>query len=129
MSVNTDQTAELESLPLAFSDEDLGDGQILLACPVCGHDYNHHGAAASFTRDGGEDGPSQITTTAPISQIALRDNPSSRRHAIRVAMSGECGHTWYLDIIQHKGQTFLGAVTTPSERSHPAFSDAQTDRT
>lgn len=79
----------------------VNDG-VVLACPLCGHNYTHHGAVRIFSRPSGEDGPSH-EDGAPTD-----DNPSRRRDAVAIAVEGECGHAWELLVIQHKGQTYLG---------------------
>jgi len=85
--------------------------ELLLVCPVCGDTYQHHTTVTIFDRLGGEDGQSMAMNSAHGTWVAIAnaDNPSSRRDAVRVHFWGECGHTWSLDFVQHKGQTFVTA--------------------
>lgn len=76
-------------------------------CPICGYDYVHHGEVQVFARPGGEDRQTVILVPGREQGIESAYNPSGRRDAIRVQMDGECGHGWSLDIIQHKGNTFV----------------------
>ena|SRR5215203_5394963 len=80
---------------------------LLLRCPICQGSYQHHGEVTVFERVGGEDGPSYTIKPGSLVRALSEANPSPRRGAIRVTVTGECDHTWHLDIVQHKGQTFL----------------------
>ena len=80
-----------------------------VCCPVCGDSYQHHGSIIVFDRDGGEDGPTTIATIGSVPLGAVSGNPSPRRDAIRILFHGECGHHWCLDVVQHKGETFVFA--------------------
>lgn len=89
-------------------DDSWGEDALKVCCPVCGHDYAHHGDVLSFHR-GAEDGPTVVIANRAVSEweAAEIENPSPRRGAIRIMCDGECGHSWWLDIVQHKGQTFI----------------------
>lgn len=87
------------------SDDSWGEPALLVCCPVCGFDYAHHGDVLSFHR-GAEDGPTVVIANRSIIETEMQ-NPSPRRGAIRVMFDGECGHSWWLDVVQHKGQTFI----------------------
>lgn len=81
----------------------------LLTCPTCGSEYTHHGDVAVFQRPGGEDKPSYVVAPVGMTGAATAHNPSPRRDAVRIAFeceNSECPR-WHLDIIQHKGQTFI----------------------
>ena len=84
-----------------------GEPALHLHCPVCGHQDQHHVDVSLFMRPGGEDRPSVLLRGGVVTPTG--DNPSPRREAICIAFAGECGHDWWLDIIQHKGQTFVVA--------------------
>jgi hypothetical protein len=89
-------------------DEDFAfDGELILACPTCNDEYQHHQHVEVFERLGGEDGPTVVLSRGEMR--ASDANPSGRRNALRVHFYGECGHAWYLDISQHKGRTFISA--------------------
>lgn len=80
-------------------------------CPICEDDYQHHGDTIVFEREGGEDGPTAVSSFGPLVDGSWLVNPSGRRNAVRILFIGECGHEWALDIVQHKGQTFVFAVS------------------
>ena len=86
-------------------------------CPICRDNNQHHGQVIVFGRkDGREDAATVVTCVGrDIDERALAGNPSSRRDAIRILFDGECGHQWWLDIVQHKGETFLFAEAFPDE--------------
>jgi len=90
-------------------------GAHLVTCPLCGGDYTHHDRTAVFDRTAGEDTEVQVYTLPGMPQAALRNNPSSRRGAVRIELWGECGHTWYLDIAQHKGRTLISAMAPETD--------------
>jgi len=79
-------------------------------CPVCADSYQHHAETIVFDRPR-EDGPT-TAISLPSGNAVSEKNPSSRRDAVRVNFYGECGHEWSLDIVQHKGETFLFATWT-----------------
>lgn len=79
----------------------------LVCCPVCDFEYSHHGKVEVFHRESGEDGNTVIKTPGAKEITPSIFNPSPRRNAVRVHFEGECGHKWYLDIVQHKGNTFM----------------------
>lgn len=83
-----------------------GKQEYLLACPVCGFDYAHHGDVEVYLREHEDEQTVRLVPGSPDRVVSLF-NPSSRRNAIRIAFWGECGHAWYLDIVQHKGRTYL----------------------
>jgi hypothetical protein len=95
------------------------DGDGILHCP-CGGNNTHHGRVVVAVRDredsdgtfvaiepGGDDASRHLQ---PV--VTMRRAPSAdivcRRGSIEIAFSCEqCGADRYLEIIQHKGQTFL----------------------
>lgn len=96
---------EPEFEPTGFYDQSL-----VALCPICWGEYSHQNWCAAFGRIGGEDGDSHLSliTDGEWEGIDPGLNPSSRRHGLRIAIDGECGHRWYLTIAQHKGQTLIG---------------------
>lgn len=87
--------------------------QYVVYCPVCGYQYSHHSDVEVFERFGGEDGPSmKLRPGSP--EVVLADeneNPSPRRHAVRIHFDGECAHMWVMDI----SETFI-MLRGPAER-------------
>lgn len=86
------------------------DQSLVALCPTCFHDYSHQSWCAAFGRIGGEDGEVQgwLISDSIREEVDAGQNPSARRHGLRIAINGECGHTWFLTIAQHKGQTLIG---------------------
>lgn len=81
-----------------------------LVCPVCQTDYVQHqgGQVQVYERRGGiEDQESVLYTPNFAGASPGTGNPSPRRNAVVVPMVCEEGHSFVLDIIQHKGQTFV----------------------
>lgn len=85
----------------------------ILNCPFCKSEWSHHGEINVFQRD--EDNINTIVTniTPTFGTIVAtikdcKENPSSRRHGISVAIKCEsCLKPYMLLIYQHKGQTFV----------------------
>ena len=99
----------------------------MLLCPICGFDYTHHNQVDVFERIGGEDGPTlQITVDGAQVTVAPSDeNPSSRRGAVAIQFYGECGHTWDLTLVQHKGTTFVQVARMPRSAPWPGAREAR----
>ena len=90
-----------------------------LLCPGCGDPYLHHTKVEVYDRD--EDAatgtvitaerpwPSGESITVNVDTNKSMDAcPSPRRSGIRVHLVCECcGATPYIDIIQHKGCTYI----------------------
>lgn len=76
-------------------------------CPVCGDDYTHHSDVRTYKRLGGEDGYSYYIEPLSDKMILSSNNPSKRRGAIQIEMECENGHKFYLNIVQHKGMTYI----------------------
>lgn len=89
---------------------------IRLSCPLCASSYQHHGDVFAFRREGGEDGPSGVGRPGVAGWEPTEANPSSRRGAVAITFEGECGHRWRLEIVQHKGETFVFARADTSPR-------------
>lgn len=104
---------------MRFWEEDHWDGSptLKLLCPVCGHDYNHHGEVARYIRIPSEDGPTFRVANGMT--LPTKFNPSPRRGAIEIEIEGECHHHWRLQIIQHKGWTFCQADFDPKQPTAP----------
>lgn len=86
----------------------------ILECPRCGEGYLHHGDVTVYSRN--EDDDTLMVATAEVggdviaTQLKSKgsDNPSVRRHGLRIAFSCEhCGEIQDLCIAQHKGATFM----------------------
>lgn len=95
----------------------------MLLCPVCAYSYQHHEEVREFIRIGGEDGLSAVGVPGIAGWVPNENNPSSRRGAVVVTFEGECGHVWALEIVQHKGETFLFA----RQDAHAAEQDRAAD--
>lgn len=102
--------------PVIELDNSWGDREnMIVLCPVCRYEYQHHRDVAVFGRKG-EDGLSYNRGPASDeSRAATLGNPSMRRDGLRIEFDGECGHTWFLEIVQHKGQTFVFATHDPDD--------------
>ena len=87
-------------------------------CPNCGGEYTHQERTTVYSRC--EDGAAVLTAVHPISGISAQSedlnsdtqgNPSPRRHGVRIEATCEmCPGTFSIEIIQHKGQTFVQLV-------------------
>jgi len=75
-------------------------------CPYCGNENTHHGRVEVFERDK-EDGQTFMKTPGFDGHNETFINPSKRRDAVRINFEGECGHSFRMDIIQHKGNTHI----------------------
>lgn len=99
------------------TDADLGEGPCLrLLCPSCSFSYQHHEAVREFVRLGGEDGASMVGVPGIAEWVPNENNPSWRRGAVVIDFWGECGHCWQLEIVQHKGETFMFARESAASR-------------
>lgn len=65
-------------------DHTWNDERDLLVCPVCGFDYVHIGD--------------------------LRHTQTTKGSYLIISFWGECGHSFDIEVLQHKGQTTLRAV-------------------
>ncbi|KKM66601.1 hypothetical protein LCGC14_1479510 [marine sediment metagenome] len=86
------------------------DWHYQLNCPICGFECTHQvGAVTAFTRPAGEDGETvvQLTGTATRLPVEESHNPSPRRDAVRISFTCENGCTFTMDLLQHKGTTFI----------------------
>jgi len=91
-----------------------------VVCPYCaeknnGNDYFlHHGKIEIFSRGEDDDIGMYISHDSSghltvDSKSTLDGNPSPRRHGLSITFSCEnCENHPILDIIQHKGNTFVG---------------------
>lgn len=88
----------------------------ILKCPKCDQTYLHHGEVAVFDR--GEDDPTVTVTRVRFGSVMSAkaqnhrvENPSPRRGGIKIAFECEscdnAGSKQHLNIVQHKGETFL----------------------
>ena len=88
---------------------DLNDPDVLL-CPHCDFTYLHQGRVDVFERQEDATDGLHVSTDGRQVQVDndLADNPSRRRHGLRIYFSCEgCCAGPVLNIFQHKGQTFL----------------------
>ena len=99
---------------IVVDDSWVGTPAMKVLCPACGYAYQHHGEVMVFDRENGEDGPTTVSATGRAVEALTAANPSPRRNAVRIYFSGECGHDWTLDVVQHKGETFLFAQGGPA---------------
>jgi hypothetical protein len=79
-------------------------------CPFCDSEYLHQIEVEVFFREEDTDKGSHTTITrdASIVKSDQTGNPSPRRDGVRVWMKCEqCQRLSWVDIYQHKGQTFL----------------------
>jgi Zn-finger nucleic acid-binding protein len=81
-------------------------------CPVCGGVWNHHTGVVTFDR--GEDQPTTVRLNGEVASLD-GPNPSSRRDAVRILFWCEEDHYWWLDVVQHKGQTWLSCCIPPAD--------------
>ena len=95
--------------PIILEDDTWSEPSMAVCCPRCGSSYQHHADTVVFARDEGEDGPTTVLAIGgPVDPFLTEvENPSPRRNAVRIHFDGECGHLWYLDVVQHKGETYL----------------------
>ena len=78
-----------------------------VCCPYCGDHYVHHQNVEVFERIGGEDGHSYSMKPGSEDKLLTNGNPSKRRNAIRIEFLGECNHRFFMDVVQHKGVTYI----------------------
>ena len=83
----------------------------LVRCPVCEFESTHHKSVAHYRR--AEDERTQVVWIGP--EGPQQENPSPRRSAVGIRFEGECGHSWWMNIIQHKGQTFIDFSSSDTE--------------
>jgi hypothetical protein len=84
-----------------------------LLCPYCNFDYMHQGTVMIFNRlEDADDGKRVIVPIHPQNEViistSLAGNPSPRRQGLSINFSCEnCDKNLWLNIFQHKGQTFF----------------------
>lgn len=81
----------------------------VLTCPHCSSEYLHQVSAEVFFRDheDSEKGNAYFIATNQLFQIAMKNNPSTRRDGIRIHFTCEgCPTPSSLEIVQHKGITY-----------------------
>jgi hypothetical protein len=92
----------------------------LVHCEGCGHDCTHHGRVEVYNRTQ-EDAPIGLAITIDGQSTMERrgtsgadGNPSSRRNGLRIVLSCEdCEAVTALEIVQHKGGTFISSRLMP----------------
>ena len=86
-------------------------GESILVCPMCGSTYLHQGIVEVFDRN--EDAAQGMHTVVSrnhtdVEYGPLTGNPSGRRQGLIIAfLCEECGNLSMLEILQHKGETFV----------------------
>jgi len=94
---------------LEYSDYWANDGPCdVLSCPECGDRFTHLEVTEVFQRP--EDGETQsvmVGAAVGVIQGPSDVNPSPRRDAVMLHFRGECGHTFAVTFMQHKGETFI----------------------
>ena len=89
-----------------------------LKCPWCGFDYLHHDDVDVWVRhvEDTDVDPTRIPGTFRQSGAPFGENPSPRRSGLRIHLTCEgCPKRSALEVIQHKGQTFLSLARIESE--------------
>ena len=79
-------------------------------CPICNGAFTHHSDVIIYDRSEDDEHTTRIETNSGgvdlVEEKSNSNNPSSRRHGIRIAMFCEvCGDLPDLAIRQHKGCT------------------------
>lgn len=82
-------------------------GEFSVKCPVCGMQETHHGSVISYERENGEDSQTIGKKVGSESSFMTDHNPSRRRNAVGINFSCEGGHHFNMNIVQHKGNTFI----------------------
>ena len=81
-----------------------------LECPSCGVNYLHHVAVEVWERKEDKDMGLHVKVGDCEMSVDnnLKGNPSSRRHGLSITFMCEGCHKHHiLDVVQHKGQTFI----------------------
>lgn len=79
----------------------------IMQCPTCECPYSHQNVVEVYSREQ-EDGPTtriQVMDNTTTIIYNSMFNPSPRRYAVRIRFEGECGHSWWIEFAQHKGET------------------------
>lgn len=89
-----------------------------LQCPSCGCNYLHHERVEVFDR--AEDAATGTHVVVDAGKVEVDNsmigNPSKRRDGIRIHFSCEgCKDHPYMEIVQHKGNTYVGMGVAPAE--------------
>lgn len=82
-------------------------GEFSVKCPVCDAQETHHHTVTSYEREDGEDSQTVVKRVGRGSNFITNHNPSRRRNAVGINFSCENGHSFNMNIIQHKGTTFI----------------------
>jgi len=98
-----------------------------LNCPHCGHNNTHHGRVIVFNR-AGEDSMTGLRATVDGAGVAIGNrasrmdgNPSARRDGVVIEFSCEgCWWVSVLEIVQHKGTTYLATRAVREEKGSDA---------
>jgi hypothetical protein len=79
-----------------------------LECPVCEETSHHIKCVGTELDPSGDE-----TTLYPGTAIVFERATGERRSAVRIDLSGECGHDWSLILQQHKGMIQVYARIAP----------------
>jgi hypothetical protein len=84
------------------------DGEHVLVCPACGH-TNLHQIEVVVVMRRHEDEPEPLTVHVDrAGMTAMRAEGGGRRHMTRIRFRCEhCPHLSCLELLQHKGETFV----------------------
>lgn len=90
-----------------------------LQCPSCGCNYLHHGRVEVFDR--AEDAATGTHVVLDGGKVEVDNsmvgNPSKRRDGIRIHFWCEgCKDQPYMEIVQHKGNTYVGMGVVPASQ-------------
>lgn len=86
------------------------DDDGVLSCPYCASNNLHHEIVDIFERV--EDSKVGLHVTVKALEVSvnnnMENNPSRRRHGLSITFwCGHCPNTSVLNIIQHKGSTYV----------------------
>lgn len=100
-----------------------------LQCPSCGCNYLHHERVEVFDR--AEDAATGTHVVVDAGKVEVDNsmigNPSKRRDGIRIHFSCEgCKDHPYMEIVQHKGNTYVGMGVVPAAQEESALPVART---
>jgi len=93
-----------------------------LQCPSCGFNYLHQGRVEVFER--AEDAETGTRVVVDSGKVEVDDsmlgNPSPRRDGVRIHFWCEgCKSLPYMEIVQHKGNTYVGMGIAAAAQEEP----------
>jgi hypothetical protein len=87
---------------LIVADGTSWDDTNALLCPICEYPDNHIRRVVSERSPNADEAPTPYEGTL----MTVDPRNAGRRPALRIDISGECGHSWTLLIQQHKGRLY-----------------------